>query len=369
MPTFTGQFAIDIPVADRIYVESSGGNDDANIRNALDQAGAKETGGVVFLSDSRYRADHLKIPSRVALVGASRSCHIRQNGNINLPLIKNYSLTDEQITLQNLTLDGNRENQTDEDNAHAIHIESADNAADFFATTILHSPDPAHNFLDLKIMQVRGDGIRISGRGSHILDRLRINGVSGMGIDMSSSDNMVSNTQIGGIGKKGVMDRKGGNAYTTVKVYFCGQKVGYLEGDAFATGWGAWRVYFANCEAQDTHRHGWLLRGEGAVLSACASDAIGALFPRHGMGDPAPQLAAAITMEDAQHNHITAFMHMDRHVVFGGHQPTAENIIRFLPNARDNKVEVLAAPNSHSGPALHYVDQNNHVELDGERVL
>lgn len=319
-------------------LDPSGGDDTAAIQAELSAASVRTSaGGIVRLSEGDFSVTGLTVPTRVTLQGEGRKTRLVLAASSNTHVIRSETSAVEHVIVRDLSIDGNRSNQGAGD-FDGIHMHITDATGDFSATSYT-GVDPHHSYENLFIYNCKRHGIYYSGRGATNFSVIEIQRTSGHAFFLEASDCHLYGINVGGVSRTGFWDAGGGNSYVGCKAFFTGQDPGNTDGDGYYTGWGVNRNTYVGCEAQDTWRNGWLIRGEGHVLAGCQVDAIGSLYPNHGLGSSLSANRAAIRFENAQENMVMGFTMMDRFKVTGtSGAPYGDYFVIFDHSCNNNEV-------------------------------
>ena len=357
-----------------VFLEPSGGDDTTAIQNAIDAATAQTYGGVVRLSEGLFSVTGLTMKTRVTLEGQGSSTVLTLANGSNTHVIQNNLNSDEHITIRDLFIDANKDNNTGD--IDAIHIVLSNSTTDFLNASAYGNVDPRHLYENIRIRRPVRRGIHYYGRGVTQFKSVNVREASEDGFRIESADNELIACIAGGIGGTGYWDG-GGNAYIGCNAYFCGQAAGLVgdvtKGNGYYQDWGKHRSRFVACQAQDVWRHGWLIRGEASVFAGCTADAIGSLYPKHGHGSSSTVDTYGIYFESATDNLVTGFSLMDRFAPGGGGGtggPYAEAVIGFDTNSDRNEIWASAFEGHVTGDLAFFAgtQKNNRVTINGEVV-
>ncbi|MDA2216892.1 glycosyl hydrolase family 28-related protein [Bacillus albus] len=230
-------------------------------------------GGEILIPEGKFIVSQLKIPSYVSLVGTGRKSILKQKSGSNIPLITLKKDTSQMIGIKNLTIDGNKANQTS-DLAGGIELINTIESAAIYNDSLVGEHDARHFIENIYIYETKGTGFRITGRGESQVKAVQTLRCDKNGFYLDSQDNWYESLSAGESGLQGIIssDKDGNSRFINCKSWFSG-KLDQEQGDGFDIR--GTRIGLIGCEAQDNSKHGFVFKGKDIVGSGLIADTNG----------------------------------------------------------------------------------------------
>ncbi|MEI5963218.1 glycosyl hydrolase family 28-related protein [Bacillus albus] len=230
-------------------------------------------GGEILIPEGKFIISQLKIPSYVSLVGTGRKSILKQKTGSNIPLITLKKDTSQMIGIKNLTIDGNKANQTS-DLAGGIELINTIESAAIYNDSLVGEHDARHFIENVYIYETKGTGFRITGRGESQVKAVQTLRCDKNGFYLDSQDNWYESLSAGESGQQGIIssEKDGNSRFINCKSWFSG-KLDQEQGDGFDIR--GTRIGLIGCEAQDNSKHGFVFKGKDIVGSGLIADTNG----------------------------------------------------------------------------------------------
>jgi hypothetical protein len=249
-------------------------DDTAAIQQAINDAAitANTYGLNVLIPKGLYIVSGLTVPSYVTLMGEGKLSVLKHKANSTAALIRLASNTSQMVNLLNFSVNGNKANQVNA--VRGIEIINTLDAVAIKAESKIAEHDARHYIENIHILETKGDGFLIEGRGESQIKSITTQRCDGIGIVIDAQDNIYTDLSAGDSGLQGVyIKSKATNTrMSTSKAWFSG-RLNNSIGNGFMIE--CKRVTIANCESQDNAKHGFVFASKGITGSALIADANG----------------------------------------------------------------------------------------------
>lgn len=229
-------------------------NDTGRFQRALAKLETQE-GGNVFLAAKEYVAN-IKIPSNCGIVGVGRKSIIKIPDNSITAAIELKDGKVRNTYLHNFSIDGNKANQTSLNARGISYIGSS-----FLShPTPVETNDARHFIQDIFIVNTKGTGFHLEGRGECNVINVNVMLADNYGFYLNSFDNTFDRLSSGANGKTGIYI---GTGSFNCRFSMCKSwNNAVYQGKDINDGFGFWieqceGVILMGCEAQANYHHGF----------------------------------------------------------------------------------------------------------------
>lgn len=244
----------------------NGSTDGTRINTLLTQLGGP---GTVFLPQGTAGIDtKILLGAGQSLIGTGWGCVLAANNNLNDSVIGLASVDSSGVSVRNLTIDGNRANQT---SGSAINFNWTGNTRSSISPWFI-----AAVLSDIYIRFTKGDAISLANSTNGmttVMNNIQVNRCDGNGFNIQMSDGQFSNCYSEKSGLAGWV--LGPNAASTHLVNCFGNDSGQVT---LASGHGfkitSSLITLTGCQSQDNSMHGYYLSGSAndSQLIGCHAD-------------------------------------------------------------------------------------------------
>jgi hypothetical protein len=260
-------------------------NDDTVGINAAITAAATAGGGIVYLPARDFSVTQIRMKSRVRLTGAGWETRIIQRTGTSGHLVILDAPSTEMTVVSDLQLHGNKDNQTDANDA--LNYDNTGGSFSFY--------DPNHIIERVLVYIPKGNGIVLSAacRESK-LTTVFVTGADATGFVLNATDSVAVGCTSGSAGRSGWVVNGANSRLIGCKSFGSGRLA--VAGDMTGFRITGRRIAVQACEAQDNNEHGFIVSGLSTALitfNACIADSNG-------------QTAAGNGFQFANSTHITA---------------------------------------------------------------
>ena len=171
-------------------VTADGATDDTTALTARVATAASpfSKSSIVLLPPGTTVVSGIDLPTGVMLKGHAYGSRLKLKNGSNRPVIRTAASDTQALRIENLTIDGNKANQSG-GVSHGIHLDNQATAINPAFETYLS--DCYHTVTDVLVINCDGDGVRTTGRGDTILTRVRSLLNTGDGIRVDSFDTIL----------------------------------------------------------------------------------------------------------------------------------------------------------------------------------
>jgi hypothetical protein len=231
-------------------------NDSGRFTRAFNDL-ASQGGGIIQLPKGTFVAN-VKVPSNCGIIGQGRQTIIQSPTNSTSGAVELYDGNVSNIYLENFSIDGNKVNQLSS-NAKGVYLNGN--------TTLPASSNPTmtndarHIIKDIFIVNTKGIGFEIHGRGESQISGIQVMLSDDIGMVLDAFDNWYTNLSSGANKKTGIVLSQNNCRLVNCKSWNNGQggTVGDVETYGFKiTSVGIVEgVVITGCEAQANYNHGF----------------------------------------------------------------------------------------------------------------
>ncbi|MEK5115433.1 glycosyl hydrolase family 28-related protein [Bacillus sp. FSL R5-0677] len=289
-------------------------------------------GGEILIPEGKFIVSQLKIPSYVSLVGTGRKSILKQKSGSDIPLITLKKDTSQMIGIKNLTIDGNKANQTS-DLAGGIELINTIESAAIYNDSLVGEHDARHFIENVYIYETKGTGFRITGRGESQVKAVQTLRCDKHGFYLDAQDNWYESLSAGESGLQGIIssEKDSNSRLINCKSWFSG-KLDQSLGDGFDMR--GVRTGLIGCEAQDNSKHGFSIKGHDIVGTGLIADTNGWQYIS---GNIYPD-ATGYLLYGAKNCNIQGIA-SNR---FGAADPRQAYALQFLNNANGNNITITS---------------------------
>ncbi|MEC0015661.1 glycosyl hydrolase family 28-related protein [Bacillus anthracis] len=300
------------------------------IQNLINSLEGK--GGEILIPEGKFIVSQLKIPSYVSLVGTGRKSILKQKSGSNMPLITLKKDTSQMIGIKNLTIDGNKVNQTSDLSGGIELINTLESAA-IYNDSLVGEHDARHFIENVYIYETKGTGFRITGRGESQVKAVQTLRCDKHGFYLDAQDNWYESLSAGESGLQGIIssEKDSNSRLINCKSWFSG-KLDQSLGDGFDMR--GVRTGLIGCEAQDNSKHGFSIKGYDIVGTGLIADTNGWQYIS---GNIYPD-ATGYLLYGAKNCNIQGIA-SNR---FGVTDPRQSYALQFLNNANGNNITITS---------------------------
>jgi hypothetical protein len=217
--------------------------------------------GNIFVPDGTFTITKpIQLYSYQKLTGKSRSSILKLANNANCSMVMLKTTSEQQVEIGNLTLDGNKANQT---SAYDVLSIINDFATQYY--------DSRHHIYNILILNASKDGFHLEGRGESIISDIQMQEITGNGFTINSWDCWFSNLSAGHCGNDGFNINGSNLRFLNCKSW--GSDGGYYINTKSSE--------YTSCEAQDIRLYGFNINNMLNTLNSILVDAVGWNFTTH----------------------------------------------------------------------------------------
>lgn len=206
--------------------------------HSIPVADALATGLPVLFGPRVYNVETIICPSRSVLMGFGHGVtQIKQIASVSADLLTLAANTTERVVIRGLMLNGNKANQSSANKG--INFANTGSAADHIAASAIGSNDPRHLIEDVLVVDTKGNGVDLDGRGAGIYEKIWVYRADGVGFRTNQFDSMYGAIDIGASGLQGLLVDSGSydGRFARVKAWFSGSVDPSLGYDYHLKGW------------------------------------------------------------------------------------------------------------------------------------
>lgn len=325
-------------------------DDTGRFQRALDSLEGK--GGLIFAEAKEYVISQIKFPSYTGLIGVSKKTVFKMADNNDKPMMVLKTNTAQMVVLKDFIINGNRTNQTSSA-ARGIEFINTTSSSSMKANSLVGEHDCRHFIDNIQILETKGDGLYIEGRGETQIRSVQTLRCDGVGIYANSADTWYNDCSAGDSGYEGIYvgTVATNNRFVNCKAWFSG-RLDYNRGTGFEVK--ADRVCLVACEAQDNSKHGFSFSGRDIVGAGLMAEANGWYYD--GTVTYTRSDSTGFFFYGSENCNIQG-MACDR---FGPSSPYQNYAVQFLNGAKNNKAIVTSRyAKTAAIPSSQLYDGNN----------
>lgn len=250
------QRTLQAKLRDSVSVKDFGAVGDGATDDTSKLQAALNAGVPLYFPPGTYLTDALTIPTRacVHFAGIGQAV-LKLKNNATGHLLSLATNAAERVQLRGgFTIDGNKANQSSAWNG--IHFLNTGSAAAHIAASAIGSNDPRHIVDGIVIVNCKGDGVHIEGRGGSTFANISVYTCDGVGFYTNGFDSRFHNINVGGSGLHSfhIGSAAYNNQWTNLNGWFSGMVDATTSGDGMLCE-GFYNV-FSSVQLQDNGRNG-----------------------------------------------------------------------------------------------------------------